>query len=132
MPSAHPASTLVARTAIHTFMVFLRLMNLSESYAAAGPQASAWLGRQLGCVTGRHAGIVGIALGAVPVERGGIPVIQRQTFTQAAHQIRVGDERLAECHRVGLTFVQKPLRALRIMALVGNDGPAEQTLDVRQ
>jgi hypothetical protein len=74
--------------------------------------------------------IVGVAGGAIAVERIGVPTVERRAEPKASRQVRVGDEELAERDRVGFAGGDCRLRLLTPEALVRDIDAAERRLEL--
>lgn len=55
---------------------------------------------------------------------------QRRVEEQSYHQIRIGDEELAECYEISASIRDGLVCAWLIKAIVGYDEPAEQAFEV--
>ena len=75
--------------------------------------------------------IVGVAGRAVAVEGVAVPRVQRRAEPEAAGQVGIGDEGLAEGDRVGLAGRQRRLGARLVEILVGDIDAAERRLQRR-
>ena len=72
--------------------------------------------------------IIGVAVRALGIEQLGLGLVQRCIPTQALDQIRIGDVRNAEGHRIGLAFRQPGVALLLGEAFVGDVDATEELL----
>src|SRR5680860_617895 len=75
-------------------------------------------------------GIVGVPLLGTAIE--GVPVDrhQRRVEEQPCHQVRIGNERLAEGDEIGAAVGDRLVGALLVEAVIGDDYATEQTLEL--
>src|SRR5690606_27240446 len=66
--------------------------------------------------------IIDVAALAAAIERGLVERVQRRVLAQAAHQVGIGDERLAEGDQVGLAALHRAFGQGAVVAVVGHPG----------
>src|SRR5579871_3226683 len=80
---------------------------------------------------GRESRIVGVAVRTLRVEGRAVPGVQRRVELEAARQVGIGEEELAERDRIDLAGGERRLGAVLREALVADIDAAERRLELR-
>src|SRR5512147_3162229 len=74
--------------------------------------------------------VVGVTLLSAAIERLAISGRERGVQQQSDHQVRIGDERLAEGDEIGAALRDRLARAGFVEAIIGNDNAAEKAFQL--